>query len=265
MKRSHRFSTTWLLMAALAVALLMLVGCAEEPAPAPETAQEEEATKPPPEPAAEEPPAETAEAPPAEEAKPPAEEPKPAAAKKSLMNPSALNEKAPDVFMVNLATSKGLIKVQVTRSWAPVGADRFYNLVKNGFYDEARFFRVVPNFVVQFGMHADPAVSKVWEGQRIKDDPVTRTNRKGSLTYAAAGVPNTRTTQVFINLKANAFLDSQGFAPFGRVVEGMDLVEALHSGYGEQPEQPMIRAQGNSYLNKTFPNLDYIQSATIEE
>ena len=139
------------------------------------------------------------------------------------------------------------------------------NLVKNGFYDEARFFRYVPNFIVQFGMHADPRVSKLWGNQQIKDDPVTRTNRKGSITFAKTGAPNSRTSQVFVNLKANAFLDSQGFAPFGRVVEGMDIVEGLYSGYGEAPEQGMIRNQGNKYLISRFPKLDFIKTGTIEE
>ncbi|MCP5110499.1 MAG: peptidylprolyl isomerase [bacterium] len=179
-----------------------------------------------------------------------------------------MKEEAPEVYMVKLDTSKGVVRIQVTRSWAPRGADRFYNLVKNGFYDEARFFRVVSDFIVQFGMHADPAVSKLWENQQFRDDPVTRTNRKGAITFATSGA-NTRTTQVFVNLKANAFLDSQGFAPFGRVVEGMDLIESLFSGYGDAapraPEQSMIRARGNKYLNSKFPKLDFIKSAAIEE
>jgi peptidyl-prolyl cis-trans isomerase A (cyclophilin A) len=237
-----------LLMAALAVTCLLLVGCAEEPA--------EEPAKPP----AEAPPAEPPEEAPAEKPKP---EPPKVEGKKALMNPSALKEKAPDTFMVKFDTGKGDILVQVTRSWAPRGADRFYNLVKNGFYDDVRFFRVMPNFIVQFGLPADPAVGRLWATAHLRDDPVTKTNRKGAVVFAMAG-PNTRTTQVFINLKANAFLDSQGFAPFGLVVEGMDVVEQLHAGYGEAPDQSMIRNQGNAYLSKRFPKLDYIKQATIE-
>jgi peptidyl-prolyl cis-trans isomerase A (cyclophilin A) len=165
--------------------------------------------------------------------------------------------------MVTFETTKGNVKIQVNRSWAPKGADRFYNLVKNGFFDGCRFFRIVPNFIVQFGLGGDPAVNARWEDARITDDPVTKTNRKGALTFATAG-PNTRTTQLFINLKANAALDEQGFAPFGQVVEGMELIEGLYSGYGEAPDQGMIRTQGNAYLTKRFPNLDYIKNATVQ-
>ena len=165
--------------------------------------------------------------------------------------------------MVVFDTTKGNIKIQVNRSWAPRGADRFYNLVKNGYYDSCRFFRIVPNFVVQFGMHGDPKVGALWQRAQIQDDPVTKTNRKGALTFATAG-PGTRTTQIFINLKANTFLDSQGFAPFGEVVEGMEIVESLYAGYGESPDQGMILQRGNNYLASSFPNLDYIKKATIE-
>jgi len=165
---------------------------------------------------------------------------------------------------VKFETTKGDVIIEVDRSWAPKGADRFYNLVKNGFFDDCRFFRVVSNFIVQFGLGPDPAVNRVWEGSRITDDPVTKTNRKGSITFATAG-PNTRTTQVFINFKANAFLDNQGFAPFGRVVKGMDVVESFYTGYGEKPDQALIRNQGNKYLKAKFPKLDYIKRATIIE
>ena len=256
MMTSKKFFLLCALTAALAVASVFLVGCAEEPKPAEQPAEEE--AKPPEKPA-EAPPAQPEKKP--EEAKPEAKE---AVARRSLRNPSALKEKAPDTYKVKFETSKGDILIEVDRSSAPRGADRFYNLVKNGFYDDCRFFRVVPNFVVQFGMHGDPAISRMWANARIKDDPVTKTNRRGGLTFATSG-PNTRTTQVFINLKANAFLDNQGFAPFGRIVEGMDVVANFYSGYGETPEQPLIRNQGNEYLNKKFPKLDYIKAATIVE
>jgi peptidyl-prolyl cis-trans isomerase A (cyclophilin A) len=254
---TNRFPFLYVVLAALAVLSLFLIGCAPEPEPAEEPPAAEEAAPPPEEPAAEEPPAEPAEAP---------EPPKPAptkTAQKSLMNPSALKEKAPEVYRVKWETSRGDVVIEVTRSWAPRGADRFYNLVKNGFYDECRFFRVVPNFMVQIGMHADPKVSQVWGNATITDDPVTKTNRKGTVTFAKTGAPNSRTTQVFINYKANAFLDGQGFAPFGTVVQGMELIEAVYPGYGEAPDQGMIRARGNQYLNSNFPKLDYIKTATI--
>jgi peptidyl-prolyl cis-trans isomerase A (cyclophilin A) len=242
----------YLVLASMAIFSLFLVGCAGEPEPAEPPAKEEAA--PPPETKAPEPPKPEPEPEPAK--------PKPTAT--SLMNPSALKERAPDMFQVKFETSKGDVLIDVTRSWAPKGADRFYNLVKNGFYDECKFFRVVPNFIVQIGMHPDPKVSRVWQNARITDDPVTKTNRKGTVVFANAG-PNTRTTQIFINYKANAFLDNQAFAPFGAVTEGMDIVEGLYAGYGEAPEQGMIRAQGNKYLESKFPKLDFIKQATIIE
>jgi len=164
---------------------------------------------------------------------------------------------------VRMETSRGEVVVQVTRAWAPRGADRFYNLVKNGFYDEARFFRVLPNFVVQFGLPADPNVGRAWSNATFRDDPVKQSNKRGYLVFATAGA-NTRTTQLFINLKDNAFLDGQGFAPFGEVVEGMELVDGIYSAYGESPDQGAITNQGNAYLRRNFPNLDYIKTATIE-
>jgi len=180
----------------------------------------------------------------------------------ALLQPSNLNEKSPDLLEVEFATTKGNFTVRVTRAWAPLGADRFYNLVKNNFFDEAAFFRVVPNFIVQFGLSADPAVNRPWRAANIKDDPVTQSNKPGTITFATAG-PHTRTTQLFINFGNNNFLDGQGFSPFGQVTEGMDVVKKLHSGYGEKPDQGAITTQGKAYLDKNFPNLDTIKSTKI--
>jgi peptidyl-prolyl cis-trans isomerase A (cyclophilin A) len=186
----------------------------------------------------------------------------------NLANPAALNEQAPPVYKVNVDTSKGRFVLEVHRDWAPIGADRFYNLVKNGFYDNARFFRVISGFMVQFGINGDPKVSAVWREANIKDDPVRQSNQRGYITFATAG-PNTRTTQVFINFADNRPLDRMGFAPFGRVVSGMDAVDALYSGYGEGapsgsgPDQGRVQSQGNAYLTQNFAKLDYIKKATI--
>jgi peptidyl-prolyl cis-trans isomerase A (cyclophilin A) len=180
----------------------------------------------------------------------------------ALLHPSELKAKAPEVYDVKFSTTKGDFVVEVVRSWAPIGADRFYNLVKHGFYNDAAFFRIVPGFVVQFGLSADPAVNRAWHNADIKDDPVTQSNKPGYLTFATAG-PNTRTTQVFINLGDNSGLDRQGFAAFGRVTSGMDVVQNLYSGYGEQPDQGSITNQGKAYTDKNFPKLDSIKSATI--
>jgi peptidyl-prolyl cis-trans isomerase A (cyclophilin A) len=185
-----------------------------------------------------------------------------------LRDPSALNEQAPARYQVNFDTTKGSFVVDVHRDWAPIGADRFYNLVKNGFYDDVKFFRVIDGFMVQFGIHGNPAVQKAWRSANLKDDPVRQSNRRGYITFATAG-PNTRTTQVFINFGDNAMLDKQGFAPFGQVTSGMNVVDQLYDGYGEGapsgkgPEQGRIQAEGNAYLNKDFPRLDTIKSATI--
>lgn len=193
------------------------------------------------------------------------------AQKPSLKNPASLNEKAPATYKVRFDTSAGVFVVEVTRDWAPLGADRFYNLVKNGFYDEARFFRAISGFMVQFGIHADPAVSAAWRNARIGVDPVKESNKPMYITYAMGGTPDTRTTQVFINFGNNAQLDKMGFAPFGRVTEGQDVVNKIFTGYGEGaprgkgPEQGRIQAEGNAYLNKEFPKLDYIKKATIEK
>ncbi|MFZ3216152.1 MAG: peptidylprolyl isomerase [Candidatus Acidiferrales bacterium] len=180
----------------------------------------------------------------------------------ALFHPGALTAKAPEVYEVTFKTTTGDFVVQVTRAWAPLGADRFYNLVRHGFFTDAAFFRVVPGFVVQFGLSANPALNKVWEKAAIKDDPVAQSNHAGYLTFATAG-PNTRTTQFFINLGENASLDGQGFSAFGRVTSGMDVVEKIYSGYGESPDQALITSEGKSYLDKSFPKLDHIISATV--
>ena len=185
-----------------------------------------------------------------------------------LSNPASLNEKAPATYKVKFDTSKGSFVVEVHRDWAPNGADRFYNLVKNGFYNDARFFRVISGFMVQFGINGNPQISKVWRDANIKDDPVKASNKRGMITFATAG-PDTRTTQVFINFGDNAGLDDQGFAPFGQVISGMDVVDALYAAYGEGapqgagPDQGLVQSQGNAYLKKDFPKLDYIKTATI--
>jgi peptidyl-prolyl cis-trans isomerase A (cyclophilin A) len=171
---------------------------------------------------------------------------------------------APATYQARLETSKGPVVIEVNRSWAPRGADRFYMLTKRGFYDQARFFRVMPGFIVQFGMHAIPEENAKWANSEIQDDPVVQPNVKGTVSFAARG-PNTRTSQIFINLGDNTgSLNPQGFAVFGRVIQGMDLVEQFYSGYGETPEQPMITARGNAYLMESFPKLDYIQKATVK-
>jgi peptidyl-prolyl cis-trans isomerase A (cyclophilin A) len=188
----------------------------------------------------------------------------------ALANPAALTEKAPATYKARFDTSKGVFVIQVTRDWAPNGADRFYNLVKNGFYDDARFFRVISGFMVQFGINGDPALSPAWRVATIRDDQVKQSNGKGFVTFATSG-PNSRTTQVFINFGDNAGLDRQGFAPFGQVVSGMDVVEKLFAGYGEGapsgrgPDQTRVQREGNAYLNKDFPKLDTIKKATIEK
>ena len=185
-----------------------------------------------------------------------------------LLDPSKLTAKAPEVFSVRFETSKGPFVVEVHRDWSPHGADRFYNLVSNGYYDEGRFFRVVSGFMAQFGINGDPAVNRAWQQAVIEDDPVVKTNTRGMVSFAMRG-PGTRTTQLFINYKDNSSLDRQGFAPFGEVTSGMEVVDSLFSGYGEGnpsgrgPDQARVNAEGNAYLAKQFPKLDYIKTATI--
>jgi peptidyl-prolyl cis-trans isomerase A (cyclophilin A) len=180
------------------------------------------------------------------------------------MNPSTLKAQAPDLYRAKFTTTKGDFVVEVHRAWAPLGADRFYNLVVNNFFTDAAFFRYVPNFIVQFGLPANPAIGRVWQSANIKDDPVKHSNTRGTLTFATAG-PNTRTTQFFINFGDNTPLDAQGFAAFGSVISGMSVAEGLYSGYGEKPDQGAITTQGKAYLDKQFPKIDSIKSVTIEE
>jgi len=181
----------------------------------------------------------------------------------------AFPEHAPETYRVAFDTSKGVFVVEVTRSWAPRGADRFYELVLKKIYDGARFYRIVPRFVVQFGLKGDPATDDYWSRMYIPDDPVTQNNRRGTLSFAMAGAA-TRTTQVFINLQDNTRLDTMGFAPFGEVVSGMDVVDQLFKGYGDAPpsgagpEQSRVRDEGNEYLERYFPRLDYIKSARVQ-
>jgi peptidyl-prolyl cis-trans isomerase A (cyclophilin A) len=194
--------------------------------------------------------------------------PMPASAQSNLANPAALRETAPATYKARFETSKGAFVVDVTREWAPNGADRFYNLVKNGFYDGVRFFRVLDGFMAQFGINGDPKISAAWREARIPDDPVKQSNRRGFITYAMAG-PNTRTSQVFINYGDNSALDRQGFAPFGQVTSGMNVVDSLYKGYGEGaprgqgPDQGRVQMEGNAYLTKNFPQLDFVKKATI--
>ena len=178
-----------------------------------------------------------------------------------LLFPERLKEKAPAVFQTRFETTKGEFIVEVHRSWSPNGADRFYNLVKNGFYDECRFFRVISRFMAQVGMNGDPKINALWSRATIKDDPVKRRNTRGMVTFAMTGAPNSRTTQLFINFGDNSRLAK--FAPFGEVIKGMRNVDVLYSRYGEGPSQADITSQGNAYLKKRFPKLDYIKKATI--
>src|ERR1700730_637118 len=187
---------------------------------------------------------------------------------RALLRPALLKDKAPETYQVKFETSKGDFTVSVTRAWAPLGADRFYNLAKHHFFDNESFFRVLKGFVAQFGISAYPPVNAVWEKATIKDDPVTQSNKKYLLTFATAG-PNTRTTQLFINLADNPRLDTMGFAPFGQVTDGMNVVDTLYADYGEGapggsgPNQDEIQKQGKPYLDKNFPKLDYIRTTTL--
>jgi peptidyl-prolyl cis-trans isomerase A (cyclophilin A) len=196
--------------------------------------------------------------------------PSPSRPPAALITPDPRLERAaaPDTFDVRFETSRGPFVMRVARAWAPRGADRLYYLVRNGYYNDARFFRVLPRFAVQWGAAADPRVNRVWETRTIPDDPVRRGNARTTVSFATAG-PNTRTTQLFINLVNNFRLDRLGFTPVGRVVEGMEVVDSLYSGYGEGapagsgPDQDRIAAEGNAYLQRDFPKLDWIRTATV--
>lgn len=180
----------------------------------------------------------------------------------------AVNLTAPAEFRVKVETTKGDLVLQVTREWAPKGADRFYSLVKNGYYDECRFYRVLPKYVAQFGIHGTPAIAAKWKEAPIDDDPVKQKNLRGRITFAKGG-PNTRTTNLFISLKDNTSLDSQGFAPIGEVAEGMDVADQLFAGYGDGapkgrgPSQKRIYEEGNAWLQKDFKDLDFVKSAKL--
>lgn len=240
---------------------VFIAGCSRKPSEQPATSGTEK-TAPPKE----------AEAPPEKQPEEIAAAPAPApavtpaeAARQKLLNPAQLNEKAPETFRAKFTTSKGDFVIEVTRAWAPNGADRFYNLVRNGYYNDCRFFRVISDFMVQFGINGDPSLNQVWYQAQFRDDPVKESNKRGYVTFAMTGQPNSRTTQIFINYKDNSFLDAQNFSPFGRVVEGMDVVDSFYKEYQGVPSdnQPQIQARGNAYLNKEFPKLDYVKSAAI--
>jgi peptidyl-prolyl cis-trans isomerase A (cyclophilin A) len=252
----------------IAVLLLSTLGCGEEPAPpkrsvAPEAPAVAKKPTPP----------VKVDVKPQEPAKPPPPPPPPPADEKPipkvLLDPSLPDwlGAAPPVFKVKLVTTKGDITIQVTREWAPRGADRFYGLVKNGYYDDTAFFRVVGGFMGQIGIHGRPEVNAVWRNQKLQDDPVTQSNTRGMISYAKGG-PNSRTTQIFINYAdRNSSLDGQTFSPFGKVIEGMEVADSLFSGYGggppTGPRQDRIQNEGNAYLRAEFKDLDYVKTARI--
>ena len=176
------------------------------------------------------------------------------------------DEQAPAMYRARFETSRGPFVIEVHREWAPLAADRFYTLVKRGFYDEARVFRVLSGFMAQFGLNGNPALQAEYASAGLKDEPVTQSNLRGFVSFAKESMPNTRYTMVFINYKDNSYLDADGFAPFGQVVSGMDVVDMLYSGYGRQnvPDQRRIKSDGNAYLAAEYPNLDFINTARIE-
>jgi peptidyl-prolyl cis-trans isomerase A (cyclophilin A) len=181
----------------------------------------------------------------------------------NLLDPSTMKETAPATFLVQVETTKGPFTIKVTRAWAPNGADHFYNLVRAGFYTDAAFFRVVPGFMAQFGISAKPEISRIWANSNIQDDPVKQSNTRGMVTFAQTSAKNSRSTQLFINFKDNSFLDPDRFAPFGEVTKGMDVVDKINSEYQERPDQGALTNQGKAYLDKNFPRIDRIVSATV--
>ncbi|HLZ11996.1 MAG TPA: peptidylprolyl isomerase [Candidatus Acidoferrum sp.] len=252
---------TW---CALAAMTLFVVGCkTKQPETESKPAESAKVESPAPAPAPPPTPSETKPA-----TSEPMAAPAPAAKAGNLLKPATLNEKAPEKYEVKFKTTRGDFTLEVTRAWAPLSADRFYNLVRGHFFDDTAFFRVVPGFVVQFGISGKPAVSAAWKNVNIMDDPNTQTNKRGTITFAQTSEPNSRGTQVFINLKDNGRLDhyGQGFAPFGVVEgDGMNVVEMMYEGYGDNagPDQAQIEKQGTPYLKKGWPKLDYIVSASI--
>jgi peptidyl-prolyl cis-trans isomerase A (cyclophilin A) len=189
--------------------------------------------------------------------------PEAARAQGTLRDPSSLSETAPEVFRARFESSKGPFVIEVTRAWAPLAADRFYNLVKHGFYDGTRFFRVRPGFMAQFGLNGDADIQRVWQTAPLRDDPVTQKNVRGFVSFTTENRPQSRFTQIFINYADNSYLDKDGFAPFGQVVSGMEVVDRLFAYPREQePDQRRILREGNEYL-KEFPQLDYVKKATI--
>jgi len=193
--------------------------------------------------------------------------PRPAAVDPAkLKDPSRLTEAAPAVFRARFTTNIGLFVIEAHREWAPLAADRFYNLVKNGFYNSSRFFRVLDGFMAQFGLNGDPDIQAAWQSAPLMDEPVIQSNRRGFVTFTRESGPNSRYTMVFINYKDNSYLDAEGFAPFGQVVTGMDVVDKLYSGYGRTniPDQRRIVREGNAYLQQEYPKLDFIRTATLE-
>jgi len=181
----------------------------------------------------------------------------------SLHKPELATLQAPPQFKVQFTTTRGVVVLQIDRSWAPHGADRFFNLVKAGYFQEVPFYRVVPGFVVQFGFTPDPAVNKVWNEAKFGDDAPNQSNVRGTISFATSG-PDTRTCQFFINTVDNGRLDAMGFTPFGQVVQGMEIVDLIFSGYGQSPDQTRIRLEGGAYLKSQFPEMDYILSARVE-
>lgn len=196
----------------------------------------------------------------------------PAGGSPALLDPSLAKEKAPDTFRVRLETTKGNVVLELYRDWSPEGADRFYNLVKAGFFEHVAFFRAIDNFMVQFGMSGEPAVQRAWNAYSIPDDPAAgHSNERGTITFAKKNNPNSRTTQVFINYRDNVALDGMGFTPFGKVVEGMEVVDSFNKEYGEGapkgkgPNQMLIEREGNAYLERDFPRLDWLEKAVLVE
>jgi len=181
-----------------------------------------------------------------------------------MLNPAAARAKAPEIYRAKCTTTKGDFTVEVTRAWAPFGADRFYNLIKGGFYDGAPIYRVIPGFMAQWGFSPNPAVNKAWDKATIKDDPVKQSNTPGMITFAKTDAPNSRSTHLFINYGNNARLDGMGFAPFGKVVEGMDVIEKFYNGYGGDLDQEKLGSGGIAYVKKSYPNMDIINSCVIE-